>query len=190
MGRQEPMSDMDFKVMIALFKLVDFFSSYVGRRAQRFGIKEGMTVVDYGCGPGRYAVHFARLVGEKGRVIAVDIKDLALEETKRRLNMHKLSNVSFNLAKGYDSGVEEGVADMVFAIDMFFKIRDPTPFLKELGRIGKDDSVLIIDDEHQLRSSARKKIQDSGVWRIVEETGDHLKCRKAPGGATAVPTKP
>ncbi len=52
------------------------------------------------------------------------------------------------------------------------------------------DRVVIIDDEHQLRSSARKKIQDSGVWRIVEETGDHLKCRKVPGGATAVPPKP
>jgi ubiquinone/menaquinone biosynthesis C-methylase UbiE len=37
-----------------------------------------MTVVDYGCGPGRYTIRFARLVGANGRVFEVDLRPLAM----------------------------------------------------------------------------------------------------------------
>ncbi len=172
------MSDTEFRGMVSLFRLLDFFYPYVARRAKSFGIREGMTVVDYGCGPGRYTVQFARLVGEKGRVIAVDIKDLCLKEAQRRLAGEKLCNAEFKLARGYDSGVDSGVADMVFALDMFFKIKDPTTFLQELARIGKDGAVLIIDDAHQSRRKAKKKIEDSGVWSIAGETRAYFICHR------------
>ncbi len=35
-------------------------------------VKEGMTVVDHGCGPGFYTIPMSSLVGETGRVIAID----------------------------------------------------------------------------------------------------------------------
>lgn len=44
-----------------------------------------MTIIDYGCGPGRYTILFAKLVGEKGKVIAVDIKDLTLREVEKKI---------------------------------------------------------------------------------------------------------
>jgi len=69
----ERMSDRSSRGMTFLFKVIDFLSPYINKRVRKFGIKEGMTVVDYGCGPGRYAVKFAELVGENGRVYAVEI---------------------------------------------------------------------------------------------------------------------
>jgi 2-polyprenyl-3-methyl-5-hydroxy-6-metoxy-1,4-benzoquinol methylase len=78
----EKMSDMSFRGMTFLFKVIDFLFPYIGRRVKKFGIKEGMTVVDYGCGPGRYAVKFAELVGDNGRVYAVDIHELAIAAVK------------------------------------------------------------------------------------------------------------
>jgi len=41
---------------------------------------KGMTVVDYGCGPGRYSIKFAEIVGNQGLVYAVDIHELAIEK--------------------------------------------------------------------------------------------------------------
>src|SRR5512137_124589 len=82
--RTERMSNVSFRLMLLLFVIIDFFYPHVARRAKRFGIIEGMTVVDYGCGPGRYTVNFAALVGEKGRVYALDIHDLAVETVKKR----------------------------------------------------------------------------------------------------------
>ena len=42
-------------------------------------IHEGMTFLDAGCGAGEYSLHAARLLGEKGHVIAVDSVKLSIE---------------------------------------------------------------------------------------------------------------
>jgi len=51
--KTEKMSDISFKMMTLIFKLVDLMFPYINRRLKKFGIKEGMTVIDYGCGPKR-----------------------------------------------------------------------------------------------------------------------------------------
>jgi ubiquinone/menaquinone biosynthesis C-methylase UbiE len=171
------MSDRSFRGMTFLFEVVDFIYPYINKRIGKFGIEEGMTVVDYGCGPGRYAVKFAELVGENGRVYAVDIHELAIEAVKEKTRRDNLRNIEPILVQGYDSALPDAVADVVCAIDMFFGIKKPTEFLAELKRIIKSDGTLVIDDGHQPRSVTRAKIFDSGLWDIVEETRDHLKCK-------------
>lgn len=178
MKDSELMSDRGFKLMNFTFKIIDFFFPYVNKRAKTFGIKEGMTIIDYGCGPGRYTVPFAKLVGKRGKVIAVDIKDIALRELEKKIKKYDINNVEVKLAKGYESKIESGIADMVFAIDMFFKIKDPKMFLQELGRIGKKNAVLVIDDGHQSRKTTKEKIRNADIWEIIEEKKDHLKCKK------------
>jgi ubiquinone/menaquinone biosynthesis C-methylase UbiE len=37
-------------------------------------IKEGMTVLDLGCGPGFFSIDIAQMVGKSGRVIASDLQ--------------------------------------------------------------------------------------------------------------------
>ena len=89
----------------------------------------------------------------------------------------KFGNIIPLLVTGYQSDILNNVADMVCAIDMFFIIKEPTEFLKELKRITKKEGILIIDDGHQSRSETKEKILNSKVWEIIEETRDHLKCR-------------
>ena len=173
----ERMSDFSFRGMELIFKVVDFVYPYIGKRIQRFGIQPGMTVVDYGCGPGRYTTKFAYLVGERGKVFAVDIHELAIEAVKNKIKKQRLKTVTPVLAKGYDSGIPDGVADIVCAIDMFFAINDPTAFLEELRRIINPEGFLIIDDGHQSRSETKRKIAASGYWEVIEESKDHLKCK-------------
>ena len=175
--RTEKMSDVSFRGMTFLFNIMDFIYPYIGRRIRNFGIKEGMTVVDYGCGSGRYAVKFAKLVGENGRVYAVDIHELAIAAIKKRIRKDNLRNIEPILIQGYDSTLPDKVADVICVIDMFFGIKKPTEFLKELKRIIKNDGTLVIDDGHQPRSVTKTKILNSGLWDIVEETHDHLKCK-------------
>jgi ubiquinone/menaquinone biosynthesis C-methylase UbiE len=171
------MSDMSFRGMIFIFKVVDFVYPRINKRVGKFGIEEGMTVVDYGCGPGRYAVKFAELVGEKGRVYAIDIHELAIEAVKEKIRSDNLRSIEPVLIQGYDSTLPDDVADVICVIDMFFGIKKPTEFLAELKRIIKNDGTLVIDDGHQPRSMTKEKILNSGLWDILEETPDHLKCK-------------
>ena len=133
--RTEKMSNTSFRMMSWTFNLIDFFYPYIKKRIKKFGIEKRMTVVNYGCGTGRYSTELAKLVGEKGKVYAVDIHELAIEAVKRKTKKMGLRNVEPILVSGYDSRVPSNTADVVCAIDMFFIIKNPTEFLREFKRI-------------------------------------------------------
>ncbi len=173
----ERMPDFSFRMMTLIFRIVDFFYPYVKKRSRNFGIQRGMTVVDYGCGPGRYTVEFAAIVGDEGRVYAVDIHQMAIEAVKNKAAKLNLSNIEPVLVNSYSSNVPDGAADVICAIDMFWIIKRPAEFLGELKRILKPDGTLVLDDGHQPRRETKKKLLDSGLWDIVEENKDHLKCK-------------
>jgi len=160
--------------MSAAFGLVDAVHHYVPERARSFGIKPGMTVVDYGCGPGRFTVEFAQLVGPDGHVYAVDLLPIALEATKRRLDKAGLTGVELLLADDYNSGVPTSAADMVCAIDMFHHV-EPIPFLAEAARITKPDGVLIFSGGHMARPQLKDEITASPLWRLDSDTPEYLK---------------
>ncbi len=67
-----------------------FFDNWFRRilyKPQRlFGpyVREGMTVLDVGCGMGFNAIALARMVGEQGRVIATDVQEKMLDVLRRR----------------------------------------------------------------------------------------------------------
>jgi ubiquinone/menaquinone biosynthesis C-methylase UbiE len=174
----EIIPDIGFRAMSFVMKAMEWVHPRALSRAKTFGIKEGMTVVDYGCGPGMYTAALSKLAGKRGKVIAVDLSRLAKEYIDRKVRMKGLQNVQFCLAHGYESGVETGIADIVVALDMFFMIEKPAVFLKELGRILKPDGTLVMDDGHQSRVMTKKKLKDAGIFKIVEESKDHLKCRR------------
>ena len=155
----------------------DFLHPRIESRVTTFGITSGMTVVDYGCGPGRYTIRFSKLVGDSGKVYAVDIHELGITAVQRKIEKHNLRNIEPVLATGYHSGLPDHVADRVTAIDMFFLVPEPATFLQEIHRITKKNGLLIIDDGHQSRNTTKEKIFSSDRWEIMEETPDHLKCR-------------
>ena len=49
-------------------------------------IREGMTALDIGCGPGFFSTEIAKLVGEKGKVIAADLQEGMLKKLKNKIS--------------------------------------------------------------------------------------------------------
>jgi ubiquinone/menaquinone biosynthesis C-methylase UbiE len=177
MSRFEQMPDVAFRLMSLVMSVRDFVRPFIDQRVAAFGIRENMTVVDYGCGPGRYTTRFARLVGPHGRVYAVDVQRLAIEAVKRKTDQLALHNIVPVLAQGYETGLPDHIADVVCAIDIFFGLEEPSTFLHEIRRITRPEGFLIIDDGHQTRQETLRKIEASGCWSVAEENRDHLKCR-------------
>ena len=52
-------------------------------------IHNGDTVVDLGCGPGYFSIDMAKMVGESGHVIAVDLQPEMLEKVKKKAKKFK-----------------------------------------------------------------------------------------------------
>jgi ubiquinone/menaquinone biosynthesis C-methylase UbiE len=111
MGRLnvERMPNIAFRLMSATMALEAWFHPTVDRRVLTFGIRTGMTVVDYGCGPARYTPRFAKLVGSSGKVYAADVQPIAIEAVKQKMAKAHLENIVSVLAQGYDTGCPTGL---------------------------------------------------------------------------------
>ncbi|MGD8751664.1 MAG: methyltransferase domain-containing protein [Anaerolineales bacterium] len=160
---KDRMSDFAYRMMTVAFILADLVYPSVDRRTKGFSLSEGLTVVDYGCGPGRYTRRFAKIVGQRGLVYAVDIHELAIEHVKRMMRKRGFNNIKPVLAEGYYTDIPDDAAEVVLALDMFFGVSEPDKFLQELHRIAKPDGFLIIDDGHQSRKTTLHKIMQSGL---------------------------
>lgn len=66
-------------------------TQYCHERIQQM-IKEPLLCIDATAGTGKDTVFLAKLVGERGRVISMDIQEMAIEQTKKRLLKERLSN--------------------------------------------------------------------------------------------------
>lgn len=165
-----------FRLMHGWFALRDRFFP-VGSLLDRFGITDGQTVVDYGCGPGSYLKRASELVGPFGRVWAVDIHELALEAVTKRIRKERLFNVTPLHTDGTIIPLADETADLIYALDMFHMVSRPSVMLAELNRICKETGVLFLDDGHQSRREAKSKIEASGCWQIVEENKRYLTLR-------------
>jgi ubiquinone/menaquinone biosynthesis C-methylase UbiE len=173
---REKIPAIAFRMMDFVMKIHDLFKKPQGL-LDEFGIKEGDTVVDYGCGPARFIAKAAALVGPEGRVYAADVHELAIGAVRKTIGKYGLKNVEPVLIEGYDSRIPDGAADVVYALDMFHMIAAPDGLLAELRRITKPDGFLFIDDGHQPRKETKEKIAASGRWELTTEKERYLKYR-------------
>jgi ubiquinone/menaquinone biosynthesis C-methylase UbiE len=170
------MPNWAFKMMAFMFDVADIFKS-TSRRLDAFGIKKGQSVIDWGCGTGRYLKQASELVGDKGTVYAVDIHQLAIEAAASIVQKYNLKNVHPFLTDGKTVNILPQTADLIYAMDMFHMVKDTNAFLKELCWITKPDGVLILEDGHQPRALSKEKVKNSGCWEIIAETKAYLKCK-------------
>jgi ubiquinone/menaquinone biosynthesis C-methylase UbiE len=163
-------SDIAFRFMTLGYKLRDLFQN-PRRSLEKARLREGMSVVDYGCGPGSFTIPAAELVGGKGRVFAVDIHPLAIRAVKQKASRKGLENVETVLVRGYDTGIEESSIDRVLLIDTVHLIEDPDALFREVHRMLKPDGLLFMEKGHMAMSEQKKTVEGIGLFKIVESQG-------------------
>ncbi len=172
------MSNLAFRLMTVIFKLMKPFFPYE-KIIGHMEIQEGMTVVDYGCGPGNYVSGVARKLGKNGRLFTADVHELAVKSVEKICKKENLTNVETVLVKDYQSNIPDHVADLIYAMDMFHMVKHPDLFLSELHRILKTDGRLIIEDGHQPRENTKNKIHQTHLWKIIKQEKRYLVCKPA-----------
>jgi ubiquinone/menaquinone biosynthesis C-methylase UbiE len=179
----EYLPNISFRLMSVVISMRDVFFP-IGKRLDRFGIRKGFVVVDFGCGPGSYLERASQIVGDAGKVYAVDVHPLAIMSIRRKAEQKNLNNVVPVLSTGYPVDIESQSADVIYALDMFHHVKDTDGFLTELHRVLKPNGSLFIESGHQPLDGARKKILKSDCWVIVKEEQSLFECTsKAHGRA-------
>ena len=166
-------SDTSYRFYIWYCKFVDLIWK-PQRRLEKFPLKEGMAVVDYGCGPGRYTLPIARLVGSKGKVFAVDIQPLAISTVRKKAARESLTNIEAILIDSYDTGIQTSSIDLVLFVDTLHVIGDCDALFRELHRILKQDGVLFMDPGHMEMSRAKEIVEGTGLFTITDCRGHDM----------------
>jgi ubiquinone/menaquinone biosynthesis C-methylase UbiE len=99
------------------------------------GIEPGMTVLEVGPGNGRYTIEIARRVGNKGRVVTVDIEPKMIERVTQRALSEKITNLDAKVANVYDLPFDDGAFDAICMIAVISEIPEPEKAMREFYRV-------------------------------------------------------
>ncbi len=130
------------------------------------GVLAGMTVLDFGCGPGSYAVLVAGMLGATGRVYALDANSSAPEMKRRRAARKRLRHMQTILSECSTDLPHQSV-DVALLYHRFHDPEDATGVPNELHRVLKASGVLPAHDHHLERKRLQVAVKASGLFRLT-----------------------
>ncbi len=112
-------------------------------------IEKGQTVLDLGSGPGMFSLAMAKMVGEKGKVISVDIQEEMLQILRRKSERAGLkSRILLHKSRPAEIGLSEKV-DFALAFYMVHEVPNKEGFLKEVASLLKTQGKFLIVEPKQ-----------------------------------------
>jgi len=107
-------------------------------------IKPGDIAMDVGCGPGFFTIDMAKMVGERGQVIAVDLQPQMLAATLKKAERKGVAGrIVAHQCAAECIGFDEQV-DFVLAYYMVHETPDPPAFFKEAEAMLKEGGRLLV----------------------------------------------
>lgn len=148
-------------------------------------VKPGDVVVDLGAGSGYYTFKLAELVGERGKVYAVDIQKEMLAIIKNRVAKRGVKNVELIQSTTTDPKLPENAVDLIFMVDVYHEFSHPHEMtekmikaLKPGGRLvfvefrGEDENVPI---KLVHKMTEKQVLKEMAPWPLRHvETQGHL----------------
>jgi arsenite methyltransferase len=109
-------------------------------------LKPGEVIADIGAGSGYFSFRFARLIGEQGRVYAVDVSSEMILHMNRRIREVGIKNVFTILAPPEDPLLADASLDRIFICDTWHHIEKQTEYLALLKKMLKPGGQLVMID--------------------------------------------
>lgn len=145
-GMTPDQSRTSFEMMALMFDIRNLLRPRI-KILQDIGLEEGMTILDYGCGPGGYLKPTMKFIGPKGRYHAADIHPSAEKHITNIAKVNGFDNVDFILTDCC-TNLRSGSVDIAYLFDIYHDLPDPESIIKEMKRVLKKDGMLVINDHH------------------------------------------
>jgi len=172
----KPMPDIAFKAMSLYFALRHRLDD-VTKPLKNAGIKGGDVILDFGCGPGHYTIAAARIVGQNGKVYALDVHPLAVQSVKKKANKEGLTNIK-TILSDRDTGLPDQSIDVALVYDTIHMVNDKQALTKELHRVLKPDGLLSVLAAHVKVDDILKTLQGDGLFSLRERQGNLLNLNR------------
>lgn len=120
-----------------------------GNNVLQMGLYEGMKVGDFGAGSGHYARAAAGVVGQSGKVYAIDVQEDILKHLKHNLHLHHHSIVEpiwGDIEKPGGTHLRDASLDAVILANIFFQVENRFGLLAEIKRVLRPQGKLLVVD--------------------------------------------
>jgi len=121
-------------------------------------LHEGMTAVDLGCGMGYFSIGMARLVGESGKILSVDVQEKMLDTLMRRAQKAGVAHrITPRLCAEDNITVHEEI-DFALAFWMAHETPDEARFFTQVhAALKKSGKLLLAEPKGHVTSDEFKK---------------------------------
>ncbi len=136
-------------------------------------VAAGHTVADIGCGGGHFTLGLARLVGEEGKVIAVDVQERMLQRVRKRTQARGLGSViDIRLCAAGSLGLDEAL-DFALAFWMVHEVPDQRALMSEVRSVLKPSGRFLVAEPrvHVPAGRFRETIEAAreAGWEVLSE---------------------
>lgn len=142
---------------------------------KEIGLRSGHSVLDYGCRVGHYTIPAAKVVGEKGIVLAVEKEQHALQELEKKTRENNLKNIKIIRTTGQVTlGFENKSIELVLFYDVlhYLEKNDRKILYREALRVLKPEGLLSVYPKHSSEDSPAMEFQNLTVKEIQQEIQD------------------
>jgi ubiquinone/menaquinone biosynthesis C-methylase UbiE len=107
-------------------------------------VREGMKVLDMGCGPGFFSMQIAEMVGATGKVTAADLQGGMLEKLGKKIRKAGVQNIISLHQCGRDATGLSEKFDFILIFYMLHEVPSPKEFLREMKTLLKPNGKVLI----------------------------------------------
>ncbi len=165
MSRYRPFGNLLFRFKSCLMVIRDFLNPRIDY-LMGANIKPGFRVLDYGCGSGIYTIAAAKIVGNKGKVYALDTHPSAINRVQKLAAGKGLKNIETILSDG-TTGLWGASVDVVLLHDASY----PDEVLQEIHRVLRPDGILYFSDHqiHIRNDEIVSRLTNTGLFRLTRK---------------------
>lgn len=126
-------------------------------------IKEGDTVVDLGSGAGFDAFLAAKKVGDRGKVIGIDMTEDMIARAEENATKYNYKNTEFILADIEELPLEDNSVDVIISNCVINLATDKDKVFSESFRVLKEDGKMFVSDIVLLKELSEKQKNDKDL---------------------------
>ncbi|QEE16911.2 class I SAM-dependent methyltransferase [Promethearchaeum syntrophicum] len=168
MKKKRKFSNFGFRSMVFLFRFIRKKEKII-KILNEIPLKTGDIILDYGAGPGDYAIEAARMVLPNGHVFSADIHPLAEKYVQKKTESNGISNIT-TITTDCELYINDKSIDYVFIFDVIHHLENLQQHLNEFKRVLKPSGKLILLVEHHDAEHYVNKIENLRIFKREKAT--------------------